>query len=184
VQLGPDCHLTLKPGEPTAILGPSGSGKTTALKRLGGWLPWVGETAHPLGDEASARALAHLSLHDAVVMRGTVRENLFARADDDAIWAALSVTELDERVKTAGGLDAPIRQDVWSLGEARRLELTRALLSDKPLILLDEPGEHIRDDQARRILLGCLDHLRNRRVVFVTHQTVLANLAHHWGAIG
>lgn len=181
VQLGPDCHLTLKPGEPTAILGPSGSGKTTALKRLGGWLPWAG---HPLGDEASARALAHLSLHDAVVMRGAVRENLFTDADDDAIWDALSVTELDVRVKKAGGLDAPIRQDVWSLGEARRLELTRALLSDKPLILLDEPGEHIRDDQARRILSGCLDHLRNRRVVFVTHQRVLASLAHHWEVIG
>ncbi len=184
VQLGPDCHLTLKPGEPTAILGPSGSGKTTALKCLGGWLPWVGGTSHPLGDEPSARALTHLSLHDAVVMRGTVRENLFTDAEDDAIWDALSVTELDERVRKAGGLDASIRQDVWSLGEARRLELTRALLSDKPLILLDEPGEHIRDDQARRILAGCLEHLSDRRVVFVTHQPLLASLAHHWEMVG
>lgn len=184
VRLGGDLRLVLRPGRPTAILGPSGCGKTTALKRLAGWLPWNGSGEHPFGDDATARALTHLSLHDAVVMRGTVRENLFSNDGEDALWQALAVAELDERVRQAGGLDAPIRQETWSLGEARRLELARALLSDKPYVLLDEPGEHLRDDQAARVLARCLDHLRDRRVVFVTHQPVLASLASNKEAIG
>ncbi|MEO1656672.1 MAG: ATP-binding cassette domain-containing protein [Pseudomonadota bacterium] len=183
-RLGDDLALPLKPGQPTAILGPSGCGKTTALKSLAGWLPWAGEGAHPLGSEAAARAMTHLSLHDAVIMRGTVRDNLFSAADDAELWHALRVVELEERVREAGGLDAPVRQDVWSLGEARRLELARVLLSDKPLVLLDEPGEHLRDDQAVRVLAGCLEHLKDRRVLFVTHQPLLANLASHWEVIG
>ncbi|MEM7739699.1 MAG: ATP-binding cassette domain-containing protein [Pseudomonadota bacterium] len=176
-RLGNDLTFPLVPGKPVAVLGPSGCGKTTALKQLAGWLPWLGPGDHPFGSEGLARLMTHYSLHDAVILRGTVRDNLFAQEKDDVLWDILTIVELNERVSEAGGLDAIISQETWSLGEARRLQLARALLSDAAIVLLDEPGEHLRDDQAARILERCFDELKDRRVLFVTHQHVLANLA-------
>ncbi|MEO1043447.1 MAG: ATP-binding cassette domain-containing protein [Pseudomonadota bacterium] len=182
--LGPDLTLSLVCGRPMALLGPSGCGKTTALKRIAGWLPWQGPGDHPLGSETTARSMVHYSLHDAVILRGTVRANLFTNKADETLWHALKVVELEDRVREAGGLEAMVSQDGWSLGEARRLQLARALLSDKPFVLFDEPGEHLGDDQAARILKRCLQELTDRRVLFVTHQHVLANLASVQEVIG
>ena len=60
-------------------------------------------------------------------------------------------------------------EDVLSLGEAQRLNLARAWLSQKPLILLDEPTEHLPIEQGDRILERLLRHLRSRIVVLSSH---------------
>lgn len=74
------------------------------------------------------------------------------------------------RIRQAGGLDAWIRSDQFSLGEAQRLNLARAWLSDRPIVLLDEPSEHLDDDQGQAILKRLLAHLRGRVVVISTHR--------------
>lgn len=71
-----------------------------------------------------------------------------------------------------GGLDGWITQDQLSLGEARRLNLARAWLSDKALILLDEPTEHLDEDQGPRILARLLVRLDDRIVVPSSHRPV------------
>ncbi|WP_081871353.1 ATP-binding cassette domain-containing protein [Parvularcula oceani] len=174
--LGSSVTFAARPGHPVALLGPSGCGKTTLLKRLAGWLPWQ-EGPHPLGSAANARAASHLSLHDAAVLDATVRDNLFSAASGEELWRALEAAELAERIREAGGLDARITQDMLSLGEARRLVLARACLSAAPLILLDEPGEHLRIDQAERILRRLLERLSDRTILLVTHERRLAALA-------
>jgi ABC-type transport system involved in cytochrome bd biosynthesis fused ATPase/permease subunit len=75
--------------------------------------------------------------------------------------------ELDGRF--ADGLDGWISQDMLSLGEAQRLNLARALLSTAPLVLLDEPVEHLHFDQAARILKRVLSRLANRIVIYSSH---------------
>ncbi|AWI88130.1 ABC transporter [Methylobacterium sp. DM1] len=173
--LGPAPDLAVLPGTPLTLVGASGCGKTTLLKALAGWsADEPGETIRLAGTArpaAERRALAHLSLHDAAILSDTVRENLFAPGASDAdLWAALKAVELDARIRSGGGLDAWIAEGGLSLGEAQRLNLARALLSPAPVILLDEPAEHLGDDQAARILTRLLARWRDRVVVLTSHR--------------
>ena len=65
----------------------------------------------------------------------------------ETLWRALAAVELDVRLQSAGGGAGWIRQDQLSLGEAQRLNLARAWLSERPIVLLDEPTEQINNDQ-------------------------------------
>ncbi len=172
-RLGDAMSLTLRAGQPTVLVGASGTGKTTLLKQIAGWLgaddgryTSDGNILHT----ATRRALSYLGLHDAAILSDTVRANLFAPdATDDACWQAIEAVELRPRIETAGGLDAWITQDVLSLGEAQRLNLARALLSDAPLMLLDEPTEHLDSAQGLRILERVLHCSADRIVVYSSH---------------
>ncbi|MFE0016829.1 ATP-binding cassette domain-containing protein [Mesorhizobium sp. NPDC059054] len=173
--LGGTVDLILEAGRPTVLSGPSGCGKTSLLKQVGGWLEADGG-GKLIGDgielmASSRRKLTYLGLHDAAVLSDSVRENLFAPdATDAECWAALDVVELGERVRLAGGLDGWITQDTLSLGEAHRLNLARALLSPLPMILLDEPGEHLDREQARRIVERLIARLQHRILLVSSHK--------------
>jgi ABC-type transport system involved in cytochrome bd biosynthesis fused ATPase/permease subunit len=170
--LGQPINLDFRAGRPTALVGASGTGKTTLLKQIAGWIgpdnsgQFIGDGVVMLG--AYRRAASHLCLHDAAILSDTVRENLFAPgASEQQCWQALAAVELDGRF--AEGLDGWISQDVLSLGEAQRLNLARALLNDAPVVLLDEPVEHLDFEQAARILQRVLAQLANRIVIFSSH---------------
>jgi ATP-binding cassette subfamily C protein CydC len=173
-RLGEAVSLTLCAGRPTALVGASGAGKTTLLKQIAGWLGADSEGRFT-GDgvlllAGSRCALSHLCLHDAAILADTVRANLFAPAAFDAACRqALDAVELDGRIAAAGGLDGWITQDVLSLGEAQRLNLARALLSKAPLVLLDEPVEHLDSEQGLRILQRVLCQLGDRIVIYSSH---------------
>jgi ABC-type transport system involved in cytochrome bd biosynthesis fused ATPase/permease subunit len=62
-----------------------------------------------------------------------------------------------------------------SLGEAQRLNLARALLSEAPLVLLDEPVEHLDPEQGSRILNRVLRQLADRIVVYSSHDVQTAS---------
>ena len=173
-RLGDAMNLTFRAGHPTKLVGASGSGKTTLLKQIAGWIgadnngQFIGDNVVMLG--AYRRAVSHLCLHDAAILSDTVRENLFAPdASETECWRALAIVELEDRIEAAGGLSAWISQDMLSLGEAQRLNLARALLCDSPVVLLDEPVEHLDCDQASRLLTGVLSRLANRIVIYSTH---------------
>jgi ABC-type transport system involved in cytochrome bd biosynthesis fused ATPase/permease subunit len=172
--LGAALNLTFDSGLPTALIGASGAGKTTLLKQIAGWIGddndgrFTGDGVVLL--TARRRAMSHLCLHDAAILADTIRENLFAPgASDETCWAALTAVELENRVAAAGGLEAWIEQDMLSLGEAQRLNLARAILSDAPLVLLDEPVEHLDSEQAPRILSRVLSRLNERIVIYSSH---------------
>jgi ATP-binding cassette subfamily C protein CydC len=171
-RLGEAINLRFRAGQPTALVGASGTGKTTLLKQVAGWVG-VDNIGQFIGDgvvmlSAYRRAASHLCLHDAAILSDTVRENLFAPdASETDCWLALATVELDGRF--ASGLDAWINQDMLSLGEAQRLNVARALLSTAPLVLLDEPVEHLDFDQASRILKRVLSRLEQRIVIYSSH---------------
>ncbi|TAN18182.1 MAG: ATP-binding cassette domain-containing protein [Rhizobiaceae bacterium] len=170
--LGGTVDLVLRAGHPTALAGPSGCGKTSLLKQIAGWIDAPGDfrTASASLDPASRRTLVHLGLHDAAILSDTVRENLFAPGRGDAeLWQALDAVELGPRIREGGGLDTWMTQDSFSLGEAQRLNLARAWLSGMPIVLLDEPTEHLDREQAERILDRLLTRLSDRIVVYATH---------------
>ncbi|MGX7874143.1 ATP-binding cassette domain-containing protein [Mesorhizobium sp. ORM6] len=170
--IGTPVALMLERARPTVLVGASGSGKTSLLKQVAGW---IGEDGFAAGDRILSaddrRALSALVLHDAVILEDTVRANLFAGgAPDAALWRALEAVEMDGRIREAGGLEAWIRQDRFSLGEVQRINLARAWLSSMSLVLLDEPTEHLDDEQGGRILERLLARLSDRIVVISTHR--------------
>jgi len=172
--LGDAINLIFRAGHPATLVGASGTGKTTLLKQIAGWIG-TDNSGQFIGDgvvmlSAYRRAASHLCLHDAAILSDTIRENLFAPdASEAECWLALAAVELDARFSDAEGLDAWISQDMLSLGEAQRLNLARALLSDAALVLLDEPVEHLDSNQGFRILKRVLSRLQNRIVVYASH---------------
>lgn len=168
--------VDLRAGRPTILVGASGAGKTSLLKQIAGWIGDDTLQGDDLALTASARrSLAMVCLHDAAIITDTVRANLFApSAGDGELWAALDAMELRARVSEAGGLDGWVSQDRLSLGEVQRLSLARAWLSGKPLILLDEPTEHLDAEQAKRLIGPLLDRLREKIVVISSHRPIEA----------
>ena len=177
--LGAPVALDIRAGAPLVLTGASGAGKTSLLKQLAGW---IGDDVlladgEPM-DTATRRSLAMLCPHDAAILADTVRANLFAPGrSDEQLHAALAAVEMAERVAEAGGLDGWVGQETLSLGEAQRLNLARAFLSDKPLILLDEPTEHLDAAQGERILARLLAKLGDRLVVLSSHRVQAAAAA-------
>ena len=180
--------LAVTPGRSVAVVGPSGVGKTTLLLTLAGLLPPVqgrarvdGLEPHRLTREEAARRVA-MTPEDAHVFDTTVLENLrVARGDATAEEAAAALGAVGLADWLAGlpdGLDTRLGSDAARVsgGERRRLLLARALLGPAPVLLLDEPTEHV-DAGADELLAGLLDGslTGGRGVVVVTHR--LAGLA-------
>ncbi|MCV2393974.1 thiol reductant ABC exporter subunit CydC [Actinotalea sp. M2MS4P-6] len=175
--------LELVPGRSTAIVGPSGLGKTTLLLTLAGLLEARaghvlvdGRPVHVL-DRAAAASRVALTTEDAHVFDTTVLENLrVARGDvtPDEATAVLRAVGLDGWLDgLPDGLDTVLGSDAARVsgGERRRLLVARTLLAAAPVLLLDEPTEHV-DAGGRALLAGLLDGTLapGRAVVVVTHR--------------
>lgn len=172
--------LDLSPGSRLAIVGPSGSGKSTLLATLAGLLaPLGGEVST---DAASLREAVTMFAEDGHVFATTLRENLrVVRRDlsDDEALAALAAVGLDDWLATLPhGLDTMLGPDGTTVsgGERRRLLLARAVVRRGPVLLLDEPTEHLdtaRGDALLAALLTPGDESlvpASSTVVVVTHR--------------
>lgn len=184
--LGPDDGLdrTLVPGSRLAVVGPSGSGKSTLLLTLAGLLePRSGALrgAGAGGEHVDLRSAACYFAEEAHIFSTSLRENLrVARGDvaDDEIAEALDRVGLSAWVSgLPDGLDTVLTggADAISGGQRRRLLLARALIHRAPVVLLDEPTEHLDVADAERLLRSILDPADGmfgpeRTVVVVTHQ--------------
>lgn len=172
--------LDLAPGSRLAVVGPSGSGKSTLLATLAGLLaPLGGEVST---DAASLREAVTMFAEDGHVFATTLRENLrVVRGDltDEEALAALSAVGLDDWLATLPhGLDTMLGPDGTTVsgGERRRLLLARAVARRGPVLLLDEPTEHLdtaRGDALLAALLTPGDESlvpASSTVVVVTHR--------------
>ena len=158
-------NLTIEPGERHVIIGPNGAGKTSFVNQVGGQLRPSGgrifvkdtDITGWSPDQISRMGVARTFQRNNLFQNLSVLENLrVARGDvtpdeaRDALGRAGLTACLDglpDGVDTLLGTDA---QNV-SGGERRRLLLARALVAPAPLLLVDEPGEHL--DRATADLL-------------------------------
>ncbi|ADG75179.1 ABC transporter, CydDC cysteine exporter (CydDC- E) family, permease/ATP-binding protein CydC [Cellulomonas flavigena DSM 20109] len=161
-----DVDLRLGPGSRLAVAGPSGEGKTTLLLTLAGLLPPVAGTVTldgvPLASAGAARVVRDVLVtsEDAHVFGTSVLENLrVARGDvtPEEAASALHRAGLGPWLDALpDGLDTLVGSDARTVsgGERRRLLLARALLGDAPLLLVDEPAEHLDAATADAVLHG------------------------------
>ncbi|MEU6952161.1 thiol reductant ABC exporter subunit CydD [Streptomyces sp. NPDC045714] len=174
--------LTLTPGRRIAVVGPSGSGKTTLAQVLLRFLDASSGTYRLGGVEASAlesetvRRSVGLCAQDAHVFDSTIRENLrLARpgATDAELLDALSRARLlDWVLALPEELDTPVGEHGARLsgGQRQRLALARALLAGFPVLVLDEPAEHLDLPTADALTADLLDATRGRATVLITHR--------------
>ena len=106
---------------------------------------------------ATLRATFAWAPQDALLMAGTVRDNLHIadpHGREDRLWQALGDAALEPVVRALpDGLDTWLGDDGARLsgGERRRLSLARAYLGEAPWLLLDEPGEGLDADVAAEV---------------------------------
>ncbi|MDX6349613.1 MAG: ATP-binding cassette, subfamily bacterial CydCD [Streptomyces sp.] len=167
--------LDLTPGRRIAVVGPSGSGKTTLahvllrfLDREGGTYTLAGQDAAELDGDAVRRHIG-LCAQDAHIFDSTVRENLrLARpgAPDADLSEALAAARLDLDLDTAVGEHGAR----LSGGQRQRLALARALLAGFPVLVLDEPAEHLDLPTADALTADLLAATEGRTTLLITHR--------------
>ncbi|GLW17055.1 ABC transporter [Streptomyces sp. NBRC 13847] len=179
--------FTLRPGHRLAVVGTSGSGKTTLAQVLlrfldqeSGTYTLAGTAARELAGDA-VRRLVGLCAQDAHLFDSSLRENLrLARRDrsvpdgaDQDLWDALGRARLADWVRgLPDGLDTMVGEHGARLsgGQRQRLALARALLADFPVLVLDEPAEHLDLATADALTADLLAATEGRTTVLITHR--------------
>ena len=187
-----DVSLKIPKGKLTGIIGASGSGKTTILDVICGlWEPDEGEVFF---DDVSIKDINAVSLRSEIALLGqepflfddTVRNNLsYAREDvsEKDLIKALKISNLWDFVNTLpNGLDTKIgdKGSLLSVGQKQRLAISRALVANASIILLDEPTSSLDQKSETHIvkMLGMLVK-QGKTVVVVAHRLQTLSLAHN-----
>ncbi|MDF2271331.1 thiol reductant ABC exporter subunit CydD [Streptomyces coacervatus] len=174
--------LTLDQGRRIAVVGPSGSGKTTLAQVLlrfldaeAGSYTLADVAAHAL-DGDDVRRLVGLCAQDAHLFDSSVRENLLLAKKDategDLRDALARARLLDWADSLPEGLDTLVGEHGARLsgGQRQRLALARALLADFPVLVLDEPAEHLDLPTADALTADLLAATEGRTTLLITHR--------------
>ncbi len=200
---GPDVlralDLDVAPGTRLLVTGPSGSGKSTLAAVLLRFLDPSGGTVQlvaPGGPVDLTRLAAEdvrrvigLCAQDAHVFDTSVRENVrLARpdADDEALRDALRRAQLGAWADSLPeGLDTRVGEHGarLSAGQRQRLALARTLLADPPVVIFDEPTEHLDEATAAALTADLLAATSGRTVIMITHRPELMEAADWSGMV-
>jgi len=178
-------NLNLGPGDRVALSGPSGSGKSTLAYLLVRFLDYTGDFT-VCG--VQAREIPQDQVREVIVLceqrphlfSTSIRHNLsFAKPDasDGEFLSVLDRVGLSSWVASRGGLDASVgeRGTLVSGGQAQRIALARALLSDAPIIVFDEPTANVErtlSDQLMWDLLQAGSDKAGRIVIVMSHTDI------------
>ncbi|RKO68641.1 ABC transporter ATP-binding protein [Sphingobacterium puteale] len=183
-------NLSLKVGEPTAIIGPSGKGKTTLIRLLLALLK--AETGDiTLVDSDGERSLeAKHRVNFAYIPQGnslfsgTIRENLMLHVKeespldiDKALWLACAEFVYD----FPDGVDTLVGESGMGLseGQAQRIAIARALMHDGDIWLFDEVTSALDRTTSDTLTHRLLEYGKHKICLFVTHDLNLADKCPH-----
>ena len=169
-----ECNLRLTEGEILVVLGPSGCGKTTLLRAIAGFVQPDNGTIHLNG-----RILNQLQPEERNIGMLFQRPVLFPHKDvlGNILFAYRrrkdrKMKDVDEIMKDMGILSMKNQSiETLSGGEAQRVVLARALLTNPELLLLDEPLSSLDLDVRRQLALEIRATLKSKNIaaIHVTH---------------
>lgn len=173
-----DFTLDVAPGQRIAIVGPTGAGKTTMVKLLmrfwdvDGGAIYVGE--HDIRDLARADLRNNFSmvLQETWLFQGSIAENIrFGKLDatDEEVRTAARMAYCDQFIRTLpGGYGFEIGETASNLSQGQRqlLTIARAIIADKPILILDEATSNV-DTRTEELIQRAMDRLMYGRTSFV-----------------
>lgn len=166
-----------KPGQKIAIVGPTGAGKTTMVNLLMRFHEIQGGEIRI--DDISTKDIKREDVHsqfcmvlqDTWLFEGTVRENLiYCTKDttDEKMETACKAVGLDHFIKTLPhGYDTVLNDQInLSQGQKQQLTIARAMIADKPMLILDEATSSV-DTRTELQIQNAMDELMKNRTSFV-----------------
>ena len=173
-----DFNCSVEPGQTVAIVGPTGAGKTTLMKLLmrfydvnSGSIRVNGADVRSLPRE-DLRSNFAMVLQDTWLFKGSIRENIRygnIEADDAMVEAAARTALADHFIRTLpGGYDFELNEDASNVSQGQRqlITIARALLADRPILILDEATSNV-DTRTEERIQRAMDILMAGRTSFV-----------------
>ena len=173
-----DFTCSVEPGQTVAIVGPTGAGKTTLMKLIMRFYDVTGGSIKVEGidvrdwDRSALRADFAMVLQDTWLFNGTIRENIrYGRpcATDAEVEAAARAAHCDHFIRTlAGGYDFVINEEGTNISQGQRqlVTIARAILADRPALILDEATSNV-DTRTEEVIQRAMDALMRGRTSFV-----------------
>ena len=168
----------VKKGEMIAIVGPTGAGKTTMVKLLmrfydinGGKISIDGRDITSLSRE-ELRSYFTMVLQDTWLFRGTIMENIrYGRLDvtDEEVIEAAKAAHIHHFIKTLpGGYDMELNEEASNIsqGQKQLLTIARAILANKPILILDVATSSV-DTRTEVLIQKAMNKLMEGRTTFV-----------------
>jgi ATP-binding cassette subfamily C protein CydD len=179
-------NIAVRAGRWTAVAGPSAAGKTTLLSLIAGVRqPTTGSVRWVTPAGASPPHLGGCCWigQQTVLLPASIRDNIrigrpaAGQAEVEHAVAAAGLADVVARLPE--GLDSALGEGGWGLstGEARRIAVARAFLSDAELWVLDEPTAHLDREAEAQVIEALHNATQGRTVVVATHSAALARSA-------
>lgn len=173
-----DLNIHVRPGQKIAIVGPTGAGKTTIVNLLmrfydvdGGHIRLDGVDIGTLSAD-DVRSRFAMVLQDTWLFQGTIAENVAygtENATREDVERACEKAYCDHFIRTMPqGYDTPISEDTTNLsgGQKQLLTIARALLANRPLLILDEATSNV-DTRTEMLIQDAMDQLMEGKTCFV-----------------
>ena len=183
-----DLSIKIPAGQKVAVLGRMGSGKSTFAKLCAGLIQPTSGSILLDGidlrqiDKSDLQRNLGVMLQETWLFSGTVRENIqlgYYEYDDAHLLKVCQLSGTDDFIKgNPAGYDLKIKERGVGLsgGQRQSINLSRALLHEPNILVLDEPTSSMDSSTEAAILQRLGDYLTDRTMVAVTHRNTLLNL--------
>ena len=173
-----DFSAEIKQGQRVAIVGPTGAGKTTIVKLLMRFYELNSGNIYIDGTDITdysrkdLRKMFGMVLQDTWLYSGSIMDNIrYGRMDasDEEVRAAAKAANIDHFIKSQSkSYDTPINEDAENIsqGEKQLLTIARAILSDAPIMILDEATSSV-DTRTEMLIQKAMGNLMQGRTSFI-----------------